>query len=108
MGKIQGNDIQTMKVTHRGGTTAATAWAPLRVEITQYGGQTPCVIVKQGTDPEPTCVNPHCPRLENCQRHEQNRKDNGLTPSIAIITWYECSWYQPIKKNNNGTSKRPL
>lgn len=101
MGKVQSDKVQSDKVktmnTPRGGTNTTPTWEPLKVEVTQYGGKTPCVIVKQGTDPEPTCVNPHCPRWHNCRRHEQNRKANGLTPSIAIITWFECSWYQPIK-----------
>lgn len=99
MGKVQ-SDIQTqeMKATHGSGATAAPAWAPQSVEVTVYGPQpegTPCVIVRRGEDPAPTCVNPHCPKADNCRKHVMNRTD-PRTPSIAIITWYRCGHYDPI------------
>ena len=85
--------------------------AVLTSEVDVYGaqadGKSPCVIVKQGTDPNPTCVNPQCPRLKNCHRHIFNRKDNGLTPSIAIITFSDCTYYDAIDpKKYKAASKR--
>lgn len=74
----------------------------IEVDITAYGPQpkgTPCVIVRKGEDPEPTCVNPHCPKADNCQRHIMNRTD-PRTPSIAIITWYKCGHYIPLENEN--------
>ena len=71
----------------------------IKVEVTSYGPSgkdSPCIIVRQGEDKEPTCVNPQCPILDNCHRHATNRKDNGMKPSIAIIPWRDCTWYQPI------------
>ena len=72
-------------------TAEVTSYGP------QQGGRNPCVIVRQGEDPAPTCVNPQCPKADNCHRHIMNRTD-PRSPSIAIITWYECNWYQPIKE----------
>lgn len=110
MGKVQSDTFQEVSL-HGRGCKASPAWDPIEAKVTSYGpqegGKSPCVIVKQGTDPNPTCVNPQCPRLKNCHRHVFNRKDNGLTPSIAIITFSDCTWYDPIKKEKkNGKSAR--
>jgi hypothetical protein len=71
-------------------------------EVNVYGpqadGHSPCVIVRKGKDPEPTCVNPQCPKADNCRKHIANRTDSR-TPSIAIITWRDCTWYDPIDPN---------
>jgi hypothetical protein len=40
-------------------------------------------------------VNPQCPKADNCRKHIMNRTD-PRTPSIAIITWYECDHYDAI------------
>jgi hypothetical protein len=82
----------------------------VKATATQYGptegGKSPCVIVRRGEDPEPTCVNPQCPRQLNCRRHIHKRTDKR-TPTIAIITYADCTWYQPIKKEKkNGKSAR--
>ena len=75
--------------------------AKVTTDVTVYGaqpeGKSPCVVVREGEDKEPTCVNPQCPRLGNCRRHVTNR-ESSLRPSIAIITWHDCTWYQPIKQ----------
>ena len=80
-----------------------------KTDVTIYGAQpdhrSPCVIVRKGQDHEPTCVNPQCPRIENCRRHVSNR-ESELSPSIAIITWRDCTWYQPIKEEKNGRPTR--
>ena len=80
--------------------------AVLTSEVDVYGaqadGQSPCVIVRPGEDPEPTCVNPQCPRQLNCRRHIHNREDKR-TPTIAIITYADCTWYNPIKEDKDGT-----
>ena len=71
----------------------------IKVEVTSYGPSgkdTLCIIVRQGEDKEPTCVNPQCPKLDNCRRHATNREETTQSPTIAIITWRDCTWYQPI------------
>lgn len=91
--KSDGRDIITASVTKYG---------------PQDGGKNPCIIVRPGEDPAPTCVNPHCPKADNCRKHIVNRTD-PRTPSIAIITWYECDHYDPIdpeKYKNNGKPTR--
>lgn len=108
MGKVQSNTTEA--VISRWGLTAPSGNAII-AEVTSYGpqegGKSPCIIVKNGTDPNPTCVNPQCPKIKNCKRHVFNRKDNGLTPSIAIITFRDCTWYDPIKKEKkNGKPTR--
>jgi len=105
MGKVQSDTFQKVSL-HGRGATASPAWDPIEAKVTSYGpqegGKSPSVIVKQGTDPNPTCVNPQCPRLKNCLRHIFNRKDNGLTPSIAIITFRDCTWFDPKKKKKKN------
>ena len=109
MGKVQSDTTQTMKP--HGRAHRSLAWNPqpagaepagraiTKADVTIYGpqegGGTPCVIVRPGTDPRPTCVNPQCPKADNCRKHIANRTAEG-TPSIAIITWYRCSHYDPI------------
>lgn len=91
--KSDGRDIITASVTKYG---------------PQDGGKNPCIIVRPGEDPAPTCVNPHCPKADNCRKHIVNRTD-PRTPSIAIITWYECGHYDaidPEKYKNNGKHTR--
>ena len=93
--KSDGRDIITASVTKYG---------------PQDGGKNPCIIVRPGEDPAPTCVNPHCPKADNCRKHIVNRTD-PRTPSIAIITWYECDHYDAIdpekyKEKNNGKPTR--
>ena len=91
--KSDGRDIITASVTKYG---------------PQDGGKNPCIIVRKGEDPEPTCVNPQCPKADNCRKHIMNRTD-PRTPSIAIITWYECDHYDaidPEKYKNNGKPTR--
>ena len=63
------------------------------------GRYSPCVIVRPGEDPEPTCVNPQCPKADNCRRHIRNRTD-PRKPSIAIIPWRDCTHYDAIDPNN--------
>jgi len=67
--------------------------------ITSHGprpdGKNPCIIVRPGEDHAPTCVNPQCPKADNCRKHIMNRTDQRK-PSIAIITWYECKHYDAI------------
>ena len=79
--------------------------AEATVEVTQLGpgegGKTPYLIVKKGTDPNPTCVNPHCPRQHKCKWHIIKREDNGLTPSIAVIPWSQCTMYKPVRKKRH-------
>ena len=63
-----------------------------------------------GEDPAPTCVNPQCPKADNCRKHIMNRTD-PRKPSIAIITWYECDHYDAIdpekyKEKKNGKHTR--
>lgn len=70
-------------------TAKVTSYGP------QEGGKNPCIIVRPGEDPAPTCVNPQCPKADNCRKHIVNRTDRRI-PSIAIITWYECDHYDPI------------
>lgn len=107
MGKVQSDTTETK--VNRGSRTAPlgnphpTAGQPavraiVTTNVTVYGPQpesTPCVIVRQGEDPAPTCVNPQCPKADNCRKHIVNRTD-PRTPSIAIITWYRCGHYDPI------------
>ena len=108
MGKVQSDTTQMMNL--HGRATSSPAWNPeptgqpvgraiVKAKVTSYGpqegGGTPCVIVRPGTDPRPTCVNPQCPKADNCRKHIANRTADG-TPSIAIITWYRCSHYDPI------------
>ena len=121
MGKVQ-SDIATKEMTR--GSLAAPAWNPeptgqpvgraiVKAKVTSYGPQpngTPCIIVRPGEDPAPTCVNPQCPKADNCRKHIMNRTDER-TPSIAIITWYECGHYDPIdpekyKEKKNGKHTR--
>ena len=107
MGEVQDYNQKT-KVTR--GSLTAPAWDPepkthkvgkafVKAKVTKYGPQpnsaTPCIIVRPGEDPAPTCVNPQCYRAGNCRKHILNRTDKR-TPSIAIITWHECSHYDPI------------
>lgn len=107
MGKVQ-SDIKTKVRNHRGSLTAPSGnprpagesggRAIVSTDVTTYGPQpdgTPCVIVRPGEDPAPTCVNPQCPKADNCRKHIMNRTD-PRRPSIAIITWYECGHYDPI------------
>lgn len=73
----------------------------VEVSITSYGpkdGKNPCVVVRPGEDPSPTCVNPRCLRRDNCRKHVMNRIDTR-TPSIAIIPWYGCDHYEAIDPN---------
>ena len=83
----------------------------IEATITSYGVQpgakNPCVIVRRGDDPNPTCVNPQCPKADNCRKHVMNRTD-PRTPSIAIIPWYDCDYYDAIdpekyKDNDDST-----
>ena len=101
MGKVQSDTTEKMNRHGRAGN-GSPAWDLPRTDVTIYGpqegGGTPCVIVRPGTDPNPTCVNPHCPKADNCRKHIANRTAEG-TPSIAIITWYRCSHYDPIDPN---------
>ena len=108
MGKVQSDTIET-KVTR--GSRRASLWNPepsaeqsagraiVTTNVTIYGpqqgGKNPCIIVRKGEDPSPTCVNPQCPKADNCRKHIMNRTD-PRTPSIAIITWYECDHYDAI------------
>ena len=98
MGKVQSDTTEKMNRHGRAGN-GSPAWdlqkADVKVYGPQEGGGTPCVIVRPGTDPRPTCVNPQCPKADNCRKHIANRTAEG-TPSIAIITWYRCSHYDPI------------
>ena len=76
----------------------------------QPNGKNPCVIVRPGEDPAPTCVNPQRPKADNCRKHIMNRTD-PRKPSIAIITWYECKYYDAIdpekyKEKKNGKPAR--
>ena len=121
MGKVQSDKTETKMNLH--GSHTAPAWnheptgstvgrAIVTAEVTQFGpqqgGKNPCIIVRPGEDPAPTCVNPHCPKADNCRKHIQNRTDKR-TPSIAIITWYECQHYDPIdieKYKDNGKPVR--
>jgi hypothetical protein len=90
-----------VKPAAKGMAVCKTDDAVLTSEVDVYGaqadGQSPCIIVRQGEDPAPTCVNPQCPRQLNCRRHIHNREDKR-TPTIAIITYADCTWYNPIKK----------
>ena len=88
--------------------------AVLTSEVDVYGaqsdGQSPCIIVRPGEDPAPTCVNPQCPKADNCRKHITNRTD-PRKPSIAIITWSDCTHYDAIdpekyKEKNNGEPTR--
>ena len=107
------------------GSLTAPAWNPepvgqpiggaiVTAKVTKYGpqdgGKNPCIIVRPGEDPAPTCVNPQCPKADNCRKHIMNRTD-PRTPSIAIITWYECDHYDAIdpekyKEKKNGEHTR--
>ena len=122
MGKVQ-SDIKTQMSTR--GSLTAPAWNPepvgqpiggaiVKAKVTKYGpqdgGKNPCIIVRPGEDPAPTCVNPQCPKADNCRKHIMNRTD-PRTPSIAIITWYECDHYDAIdpekyKEKKNGKHTR--
>ena len=121
MGKVQSDSTET-KMNPRGGLQAPArnpqpagqpvGRAIVTSEVTSYGpqqgGKNPCIIVRKGEDPAPTCVNPHCPKADNCRKHIQNRTDTR-TPSIAIITWYGCVHYDaidPEKYKDNGKSVR--
>lgn len=109
MGKVQSDKTQTMNATvGRGGTSPR--WAPVRAEVTSYGpqqgGKNPCVIVRQGEDPAPTCVNPQCYRADNCRKHITNRTD-PRKPSIAIITWRDCDHYDPIDPEKYKKEEQP-
>jgi hypothetical protein len=123
MGKVQSD---TNKKVNTRRSLAAPAWDPtpheqhvgraiVKSKVTKYGpqhgGKNPCIIVRPGEDPAPTCVNPQCPKADNCRKHIMNRTDQR-TPSIAIITWYECDHYDAIdpekykdKKNGKHTRK---
>ena len=79
--------------------------ADVKVYGPQENGGTPCVIVRKGEDPAPTCVNPQCQKADNCRKHIMNRTDER-TPSIAIITWYECGHYDPIDPNKYKDDKK--
>lgn len=101
---MNNNAIETTGTTAARGEArceadGAVVTASVEVYGPQVGGQSPCTIVRPGEDPEPTCVNPQCPRLGNCHRHVTNRTD-PRTPSIAIITHRDCTWYDPIEPDN--------
>lgn len=123
MGKVQSDTVETKMNLH--GSQTAPAWNPqptgqpvgraiVTAKVTSYGpqqgGQSPCIIVRPGEDPAPTCVNPQCPKADNCRRHLMNRTD-PRRPSIAIITWSDCTHYDPIdpekyKEKDNGKPAR--
>ena len=103
-----------VKPAAKGMAVCKTDDAVLTSEVDVYGaqsdGQSPCIIVRQGEDPAPTCVNPQCPKADNCRKHIMNRTD-PRTPSIAIITWSDCTHYDAIdpnkyKKKKNGEPTR--
>lgn len=109
MGKVQSDTFQEVSL-HGRGCKASPEWDLIEAKVTSCGpqadGQSPCVIVRPGEDPAPTCVNPQCPKADNCRKHIINRTDRR-TPSIAIITFRDCTWFDPIKKKKknkkNGT-----
>jgi hypothetical protein len=113
MGKVQSDTFQEVSL-HGRGCKASPSWDPIEAKVTSYGpqadGQSPCIIVRKGEDPAPTCVNPQCPKADNCRKHITNRTD-PRTPSIAIITWSDCTHYDAIdpekyKEKKNGEPTR--
>lgn len=121
MGKVQSDTPKTKVRPRRGHRSPAGNPHPQAAEtcgraivtanVTAYGPQpdgTPCVIVRPGDDPCPTCVNPQCYRADNCRKHITNRTD-PRTPSIAIITWRDCTHYDPIDpdKYKETDDKKP-
>ena len=103
-----------VKPAAKGMAVCKTNDAVLTSEVDVYGSQSdeqsPCVIVRPGEDPAPTCVNPQCPKADNCRKHIMNRTD-PRKPSIAIITWSDCTHYDAIdpekyKEKKNGEPTR--